>query len=349
MKKNKSTNIVIPLKNDQVRLDSFPPVAVIIPAYQADKHILKVIAGIPTYVSTIIVVNDGSHDRTAELVLGYTDKRICLISHAKNQGVGAAVLTGYKKAVELGAKIIVKMDADGQMDPTYLIPLIAPILANRADYTKGNRFLHATKLKTMPFIRRIGNIGLTFLTKAASGYWNVFDPANGYTAISAKIIPLILNGRISRRFFFETSLLLELGLIGAVVEDVSIPALYSDEKSHLNEWKALIEFPIKLIKGLFRRIIFQYYLRDFSAFSLLFVCGIFSFLFGVFWGIDFWIRSIRTEIVSSTGTVMIAVLPIILGTQFLLQALMVDIQNIPMEPLSNTIDIKSLELYLKEK
>lgn len=326
-------------------VNKLPKIAVVIPAYCAEKTILKVINKIPCWVLLIIVVDDCSPDRTAELVSGCTDSRICLISLEQNQGVGGAVLTGYKKAVELGAEIIVKMDSDGQMDPSYLISLIAPILNNQTDYTKGNRFLHPTELKTMPLIRRIGNAGLAFLTKAASGYWNIFDPTNGYTALSAKIIPLLNTDRISRRFFFETSFLLELGLLRAVVKDVSIPAVYGDEKSHLSEWKALFEFPYKLVKGLLRRISFHYFIQDFTAFSLFLIGGIFCIFFGSYWGIDSWVRSATTGTVASTGTVMIAVLPIILGVQFILQAMVLDIQNVPTQPLSNNanINLKSLE------
>ena len=176
--------------NKMISSASSPAIGVVIPAFRAEKHIRNVLAGIPRFVSFIIVVDDCSPDHTAELVRGCADPRIYLVSQEKNQGVGGAVLTGYQKAVELGAEIIVKIDSDGQMDPAYIIPFIAPILMNQADYTKGNRFLHAKELKSMPLIRRIGNAGLSFLTKAASGYWNIFDPTNGYTAIHASLFLL---------------------------------------------------------------------------------------------------------------------------------------------------------------
>jgi glycosyltransferase involved in cell wall biosynthesis len=314
-------------------------ICIVIPMYKVEPYIKDVIMGIPTWIWKIILIDDASPDHSSEVVSSVNDPRVEIIRLESNQGVGGAVLTGYKKAVELGANIIVKMDSDGQMDPAYLIPLIAPILTNRADYAKGNRFLHANELKSMPLIRRIGNAGLSFLTKSASGYWNIFDPTNGYTAISAKIIPLLNTDRISRRFFFETSLLIELGLLRAVVEDVGIPAIYGDEKSHLSEWKTFFEFPPKLVKGFIRRIIFNYFIRDFTAFSLLFISGVFGILFGSYWGIDFWVRSAITGMIASTGTVMIAVLPIILGVQFLLQAMVMDVENVPTQPLSNNGDI----------
>jgi glycosyltransferase involved in cell wall biosynthesis len=222
-----------------ITLETIPPIAVVIPAYRAEKYIMKVLGGIPSFVSIIVVVNDCSPDRTTEIINTCKDPRVHLVLHEKNQGVGGAVLTGYVEAVALGAKIIVKMDSDDQMDPAYLLPLIAPILTHQADYAKGNRFLNANELKSMPVVRRIGNAGLSFLTKLASGYWNIFDPTNGYTAIETSILPLMDFAHIQRRYFFESSMLVELGLIRAVIKDVQIPARYTDAPSSLSEWKVL--------------------------------------------------------------------------------------------------------------
>ncbi len=149
---------------------TFPAIGVIIPAFRAEKHILKVLAGIPRFVTFIIVVDDCSPDHTAELVRSCLDSRIFLILHEKNQGVGGAMITGYAKAVELGAKIIVKMDSDDQMDPAYLVPLIAPILMNQADYTKGNRFLHIDEF-LVPFLRGDTHF---HLNAHGAGRWQFF-------------------------------------------------------------------------------------------------------------------------------------------------------------------------------
>jgi glycosyltransferase involved in cell wall biosynthesis len=334
------------LNLEQGKLDTFPSIAVIIPAYRAEKHILKVLAAIPRFVSSIVVVDDCSPDCTAELVRGCIDPRICLVSHQTNQGVGGAVLTGYKKAVELGANIIVKMDSDCQMDPAYLIPLIAPILTNQADYTKGNRFLHADQIKSMPLIRRIGNAGLSFLTKAASGYWNIFDPSNGYTAIHASIVPLLDTNKLHRRFFFESSMLIQLGMIRAVIQDVEIPAKYQDEVSSLSEWKALFEYPPRLLAGFLRRLLVQYFVRDFGIFSVLLVFGLGFSTFGLFFGFYHWYLSAISTAIASTGTVMIAVLPLILGSQLLIQSMIVDMQNVPQEPVHNRLAVLE-KLYRK--
>lgn len=309
-----------------------------IPAYRAENFIQKILAGIPSFVSYIVVVNDCSPDRTAELVQASKDARLCLVSHEKNQGVGGAVLTGYRRAMELGAKIIVKMDSDDQMDPAYLIPLIAPILMGQADYTKGNRFLHANELKAMPLLRRIGNAGLSFLTKAASGYWNLFDPTNGYTAIHSSIIPSLDTNRIHPRYFFECSMLIELGMQRAVVRDVYIPARYGEELSYLSVWRTLIEFPPRLLLGFLRRFIVQYFIRDFGIVSVLFLTGMMLTMFGLVYGGYHWYLSAISGTVAPTGTVMVATLPLILGSQLLIQALVTDIQSVPQEPIHNQLE-----------
>lgn len=324
----------------------FQAIGVIIPAFRAEKHILKVLAGIPRFVSFIIVVDDCSPDRTSELIQDCGDPRIRLVSHEINQGVGGAVLTGYRKAMELGAKIIVKMDSDDQMDPAYLIPLLAPILTGQADYAKGNRFLHVNELQSMPLARRMGNAGLSFLTKVASGYWNIFDPTNGYTAIHASVIPLLDTAKIHRRFFFESNMLIELGVIRAVVRDVHIPARYQNESSSLSEWRALFEFPPRLFAGFLRRFFTQYFIRDFSAVSMLFLLGAVLSIFGGFFGMYHWYISSELATPASTGTVMLAVLPLILGSQLLIQALIADMQNIPLEPLHK--DIAALDLLTRD-
>jgi glycosyltransferase involved in cell wall biosynthesis len=318
-----------------------PVVAVIVPAYRAATHIRKVLAGIPSFVTYIVVVDDCSPDDTAELVEAWPDPRVHLVSHSVNQGVGGAVLTGYDAALRLGAEILVKMDSDDQMDPAYLLPLITPIVCGEADFTKGNRFLHVRQLQTMPLLRRVGNIGLSFLTKLASGYWNVFDPTNGYIAIHASVAAQIDRAALDRRYFFESSMLLELGLLRAVVRDVYAPARYGDEVSHLSELRALVEFPVRLLYGFIRRLWVQYFVRDFGVFGILLLMGVPLFTFGSFHGVWNWIRSARLGAVTPAGTVMLAVLPVILGIQFLLQAAILDVQGLPTSPLCREAKLRA--------
>jgi len=327
----------IGIETQSPEVNNLPVIAVVIPAYRAQSHIHKVITGIPTYVSIIVVVDDCSPDQTSKLVEDLCDSRVHLISHQSNQGVGGAVLTGYSVASELGAEIIVKMDSDDQMDPAHIIPLIAPILSHQADYAKGNRFLHINELQKMPLKRPVGNAGLSFLTKIASGYWNIFDPTNGYTAIHTSIVPLLDVNKIHKRYFFESNMLIELGIVRAVIRDVHIPARYQDESSSLSEWRTLREFPPLLLAGFIRRSILQYFIRDFGLVSMLFLLGVLLTLFGTVFGCYQWYLSSRFAVPASTGTVMLAVLPLIMGFQLLTQALIVDIQNVPSEPIHNQI------------
>ncbi len=313
-----------------------PAVAVVIPAYRAARTIENVIAGVPSFVRHIVVVDDGSPDETADVVRRAGDPRVDLVAHETNQGVGGAVVTGDQRAVALGAEIIAKMDADSQMDPDYLLQLITPIVLGEADYTKGNRFLHERELRAMPGRRRFGNSGLSFMTKLASGYWSVFDPTNGYTAIHASLVPLLATATVAKRFFFESSMLLNLSLLRAVVRDVYIPARYG-AGSHLSESRAAVQFPFQLFRGFLRRLRLQYFVRDFTAVSLYIVFGLVLTLFGTVWGLWHFLISAQSGVVATTGTVMIAVLPLIVGVQLLLQAVTLDIQSAPTMPLHATV------------
>ncbi len=185
----------------------------------------------------------------------------------------------------------------------------------------------------MPITRRVGNFGLTFLTKLATGYWNIFDPNNGYTAIHSNVLEIINVEKIHRRYFFETSMLAELRHAQGVVLDIPIPARYGDEVSSLSLRRALIEFPFNLMKGLLDRLGWQYFIADFNLVSLFLVCGVPLTAFGVLFGLYAWIESYRHQVLTSTGTVMFSVLPLILGFQLLLQALALDVESGPKQPL----------------
>jgi glycosyltransferase involved in cell wall biosynthesis len=335
-----------------------PKLAIVIPAYKCAGQIAAVLCSIPAFISHIIVIDDASPDALEQEVAKVNDKRLTYIRHEQNRGVGGAMLTGYNKALELGAEIIVKLDGDGQMDASYISLLIVPLLEGQADYAKGNRFLHARELAQMPKRRLIGNIGLTFLTKLASGYWHIFDPNNGFTAIHHYALSLTNQKNIHPRYFFESSLLIELNRIRAVVIDIPIPAHYGAEKSSLSLAQACFEFPFNLGKSLIRRIIWQYFLYDFTPVSLFLILGLALTVFGAVWGLYHWYISITYNLVATTGTVMIGVLPIILGFQLLLEALVLDIQNTPASPVQNRIEqgklrdariFPQIEYYLVER
>ena len=309
-------------------------VVVVVPAYRVEDQICDVIAGIPNFVSHIIVVDDASPDETSKRVAESRNPRVVLLRHRKNRGVGGAMATGYRHALRLGADIVVKMDGDNQMDETYLPRLIEPLLAGEADYAKGNRFLDLMMLRQMPWIRRIGNTALTFLTKAASGYWGVCDPNNGYTAIRAEVLRLVDFSRIHPRYFFESSMLIHLNILRAAVTDVPIPARYGDEVSSLRVHRVLWEFPINLFRGLANRIYWRYFMLEFAPQGLFFLAGLLAFVFGALFGGWRWYLSWETGVIQSTGTVMIAVLPLLMGFELLLQAIVMDMNAVPREPLS---------------
>ena len=314
---------------------------VIIPMYRVEAQIQSVICAIPDWVEGIIAVDDASPDDSARKALESGDPRVTLVRHAVNRGVGGAMLTGYNRAIELGATLLVKVDGDGQMSPEFLPDIVRPILLGQADYAKGNRFVLYDGLLSMPPIRRLGNLGLSFLTKIASGYWNIFDPTNGYTAIAGPAFRRIHQKQIHWRYFFESSMLIELNLQRAVVVDVSLPACYEQETSSLSIWKTLLQFPPLLWRGLVHRVWLQYYVMDFSLGSLYLVLGTLMVLWGLIWGLVKWVESIMTGIPATTGTVMLAAIPFILGAQLLLQAIGYDMQNVPRIPISGRqVDLK---------
>lgn len=313
--------------------------AVVIPAYRTEKEILAVLQGIPAFIRHIIVVDDASPDSSADLVTAAAkrNKRITLIRHEKNQGVGGAMVTGFKKALELDAEIVIKLDGDGQMDAQYIPALITPLIAGEADYAKGNRFRDFQALRQMPLVRRVGNLGLSFLTKAATGYWNIFDPTNGYFAIRVDVLSQLPLDRIDRGYYFETSMLSRLYLLDAFVQDVTIPARYRDEVSSLSINRALFEFPFKLTRTFMRRIVLKYFIFDFSMMSVYLLAGIPLLLFGLIFGITKWIQYAELGIAAPTGTVILPTLSVILAIQILLSAIEIDLNAAPRKAISKAL------------
>jgi len=197
-------------------------IAVIIPCYKVEKHIAKVVEKIPEFVSSIILVNDASPDNTGKIIeqIKSGNKKVTILTHSKNQGVGGAMISGFKEALKQNINIVVKIDGDGQMDSSQIEKMIKVLKSTDCNFCKGNRFFDRKDLKTMPPIRRFGNIGLSFLIKMASGYWNISDPSNGFLCISAEVLKRLDFTRISKRFFFECSLLIESFYAGAKIYDL---------------------------------------------------------------------------------------------------------------------------------
>ena len=309
-------------------------IGVVIPCFRVRRSILDVLRQIGPEVSRIYVVDDACPEHSGELVRSSTsDARVAVLQHDANQGVGGATLTGYGQGLEDGMDLLVKLDGDGQMDPALIPDLVTPILTGHADYAKGNRFFRLEGLRSMPTVRLLGNSFLSFLTKFSSGYWNVFDPTNGYTAIHAAVARDLPFEKLSRRFFFESDLLFRLNTLGAVVVDVPMEARYLDESSNLRVTRVGAEFLLKHLRNFAKRLFYNYYLRNFNVASIELMLGLLLLLFGTGIGLHQWIAGALEGRFASSGTVMLAALPIIIGSQLVLGFLNYDLQNLPSVPL----------------
>jgi glycosyltransferase involved in cell wall biosynthesis len=303
-------------------------IGVVIPCYRVARQIERVVAGIPPWIETILCVEDHSPDETLAVLKALRDPRVRVLEHERNRGVGGAMQTGFDEARRLGLDIVVKMDGDDQMDPAHLPRLVAPLVDGRADMTKGNRWADGSALRQMPLVRIFGNTGLTFLVKIASGHWGLFDPANGYLALRCDVLAL-LRKKLPERYFFESGLLIELGILRALVLDVPIPARYGDEHSSLSITRTLFGFPPRLLRGFLRRVLWRYFLYDFCAASVFMLLGVPLLLWGGGFGAYIWNQKNLQGAYASSGEVMIAAMPIILGFQLVLQAIVLDVQNTP--------------------
>jgi len=307
-------------------------IAVVIPCYQVKDKIFGVIDLIDQMVSKIYVVDDCCPQNTGDSVNeAVNDDRVVVLKNVENLGVGGSVIEGYKAALADGMDIVVKIDGDGQMDPQLLGAFVRPIIEGRADYTKGNRFYNIDGLSDMPRIRLFGNAVLSFLNKAVSGYWNIMDPTNGYTAISAGVLNLLPLDKIERRYFFESDMLFRLGAIRACVIDVPMSASYSDEKSHLNIMNVIKTFPSKYLLRFIKRLFYNYYLRDFNVASISLLSGIALLLSGCYFGSIYWYSSYISGVEATSGQVMIAALQLFIGFQLLLVFINYDIMSVPRE------------------
>jgi len=304
-------------------------VHVVIPAYNVAPHLGAVLRGIPDFVDTVTVVDDGSTDDTTEAAKRVGDPRVTVLGSPANEGVGGAMARGFEHALAQGDGIIVKMDGDGQMDPADLPRLLEPIVDGRCDYAKGNRFLRSRELDIMPRARLAGNFVLTFLTKLASGYWNVFDPQNGYLAITSSTLRLLDLGRLSRRYFFENDMLINLNIFDARVCDVAMPSRYGTERSSMRLGRILCSFPFHLFRGYWHRFYRKHVLRDFSPVALFMLTGLPLLAWGTGFGVYTWGQSWLRNQFASTGTVMLSVLPFLVGFELVLQALVLEIRDTP--------------------
>jgi glycosyltransferase involved in cell wall biosynthesis len=313
---------------------STPAIAVVIPCFRVAGEVLPLIARIGAEVGWIIAVDDACPEGSGDLIEAQCqDPRVRVIRHAANQGVGGAVVSGYRAALATPARVVVKLDGDGQMDPALIPRLAAPILAGHADYTKGNRFHRLADVAAMPRLRLLGNAGLSFLSKLSSGYWQIFDPTNGYTAIHRAVLAELPLEALARRYFFESDMLYQLGQLRAVVAEMPMRAVYGDEPSSLRPLATILPFLAGHLRNLARRLLYSYFLRGFSPASLELLAAPPLLAFGIGFGLWQWRLSLASGEPATAGTVMLAALPILIGLQLLVSWLNFDVAAEPRLPL----------------
>ena len=304
-------------------------ITVVIPAFEVATQIRYVLSAIGKEVDHIIVVDDKCPGKSGQIAQFVKDKRIEVIFHEENLGMGGAMITGYRRALQLNSDITVKIDGDGQMDPSLISKLIEPILNGKADYTKGNRFFEVEGIKRMPKIRIFGNLALSFLTKISTGYWKIFDPNNGFTAISANALARLPLDKIDPRYFFQPDILFRLYLNDEVIKDVPMTSIYEDEKSNLKIGKVLFEFPVKHFLNFLKRIFYSYYLKQFNLASIELPLGIGLGIAGLIRGLSALSISNQTGEPTAPGVVVLVAILLLSSLQFILAFLNFDMTNEP--------------------
>lgn len=314
-------------------------VAVVIPCYRVSLQILDVVAAIGPEVDAIFVVDDACPEQSGHRVEDEcADPRVRVLRHAENRGVGGAMVTGYRAALAGGHDIVVKIDGDGQMNPALIPAFARPLAAGAADYAKGNRFFWLEGLVGMPRLRLLGNATLSFVAKAATGYWDVMDPTNGYTAIHRAALEALPLDKLDRGYFFESDMLFRLYTVRAVVRDIPMRARYANETSSLSLRRAATGFPGKFALRLWKRCFYTYLLRDFNAGSAAGVLGALGIIGGSVFGLAKWLHNRAIDATTPAGTVMLAAVPVLIGGHLLISAINYDIGNVPKRPLQ-TLDL----------
>lgn len=303
-------------------------IAVVVPAFCEEALIAQTVQGIPDFVDHIFVVDDASPDHTSEVVSGIAHPRVMLVRHDINKGVGGSILTGHRMAIQEGCDISVVMAGDDQMDPSYLPALLDTLIDEHADYAKGNRFFSRRSVHGMPAYRVVGNMILTFLTKAASGYWHIVDPQNGYTAITTTALRELPLDRISPRYEFENDMLIWLNINEARVIDVPIPARYGTETSTVRLGSFVARTLRLLSMGFWRRMWYRYMLWNFSPVAVFLLSGLTLLALAIPMGI--WtIAQAAAGHTPTAGTTMLSVVPFLMAFVLLVNAVVLDIQNTP--------------------
>jgi glycosyltransferase involved in cell wall biosynthesis len=301
-------------------------VAVVVPAYNEEALVGSTVSGIPAFVDNIIVVDDSSKDETAVRAQN-ADKRVEVIAHERNQGVGAAIVTGYRRAIAIGVDVTCVMAADGQMDPDDLETLVRAIAVDETDYAKANRLFTGQAWQLIPRTRYLGNAALSFMTKIASGYWHVADSQSGYTAVNLETLKLLDLDRIYRRYGFPNDLLVHLNVFNRRVRDYPSRPIYGvGERSGIRLRHVVPKISWLLLKGFFWRMGQKYVIRDFHPLILFYMLGILLFAGGFLLGVAEVVLRIAGNAVPSATIVLVALL-VISGLQLLLFAMWFDMES----------------------
>jgi glycosyltransferase involved in cell wall biosynthesis len=304
-----------------------PQIAVVIPAFKVRDHILTTLAGIGPEVAAIYVVDDACPENTGEHVRkNCADPRVRVIRIERHLGVGGVTTRGYREALGEEMDILVKLHADGRMDPARIPSIVRPLLDGHADYAKGNRFFDLDDVTDVPWRSLIGNSVESFVSKVASGYWDVTDPGNGFTALHGTVARALGLDKLARDESFESDMLFRLAMLRAVVVDVPMPA-------RVNRGQARARLPRKVLSRTLKRLTYGYFLRDFNAGTLQFLAGILLLMIGAVYGGTQWYTAAASGISATPGTVMLAALPILIGVQLLIAAFHYEVTNVPRRPL----------------
>jgi glycosyltransferase involved in cell wall biosynthesis len=299
-------------------------VAVVVPAYEEEQLVAQTLRGIPAFVDRIYVVDDASKDATAERAREVGDPRVEVIVHERNGGVGAAIVTGYKRALEHGIDVTCVMAADNQMDPAELIDFVLPVSRGEVDYAKANRLFTGEAWEVIPRTRYLGNAVLSLLTKIASGYWHVADSQAGYSALGLDALRRLDLDRVYRRYGFPNDLLVHLNIVNARVRDVPSRPIYGvGERSGIRLRKVVPRISWLLFKGFWWRLREKYVIRDFHPLVFFYALGALMTLAGLVLGlVEVVLRFMGNEI--TTPTIVLVALLLISGTQFTLFAMWFD-------------------------
>jgi glycosyltransferase involved in cell wall biosynthesis len=304
-------------------------VAAILPCYNEEKLIAKTIETLPDFVDEIIAVDDQSKDGTWKVIqkIAKTNKRVRAIHHTNNTGIGGAYVSGFEYALKNNVDLIFTMAGDAQCNQDYMSNMADSLLDNDVDYVKANRFVHLEELKQMPRFRRIGNTFITILTKFATGYYTIFDSQNGYGVFKRKTLENLPFEHIGRRYDYENTLLIALAIMNAKVRDEAVPAIYGDEESTIPVFRTSLRALSVVWKGFWKRIYYKYILVNFHPIALFLILSLFLSLIGIGFALFIVIDRIVNDASPTTGSVMLAVLPLILGFQLFLTSITMDMNN----------------------